>query len=101
MSVWTCKQGDLHRRITLNLQGLATTGASGVTFRMRPEGGGALIVNAAGVITSASQVSYTFTGTQLDTAGRFNLEASLTFADGNETVPTSGYVTVIIEPRLT
>lgn len=101
MSVWTCKAGDLHRRITLNLSGITTSGASGVTFRMRSEEGGALVVNAAGVLTSSSQVSYTFTGTQLDTAGRYNLEASLTFADGTETVPTSGYVTVIVEPKLT
>lgn len=101
MAVWTCKAGDLHRRITLNLDGGSTTGATGVTFKMRPAAGGALVVDSAGVLTGAKQVSYTFTGIQLDTAGTYNLEARLTFSDGSETVPTSGYVTVVIEPRLT
>lgn len=101
MATWKCKQGDLHRRITLNIDGISTAGATGVTFKMRSTSGGALVVNNAGSITSPKQVSYTFTGTQLDTAGSYDLEAVLTFADGNEIVPTNGYVTVIIEPRLT
>lgn len=100
-AVWTCKTGDYHRRIALDLTGMTTSGATGVTFRMRRRDGGALVVNAAGVIESATRVGYQFTGTQLDTPGYYLLEASLTYADGQETAPTVGQVAVVIEPRLT
>lgn len=101
MSTWNCKTGDYHRRISLDLSDLETTGASGVTFRMRLREGGPLIVNDAGTIDSATRVSYQFTGTQLDVAGYYLLEVTLAFpADGSETAPTSGQVSVIIEPRL-
>lgn len=100
MTTWTCKAGDYHRQIALDLDEVSTSGASGVTFRMRPRGGGALVVNAAGVIVSATRVSYQFTGTQLDTPDVYLLEAALTYADGTETVPTVGYVTVVIEAKL-
>ena len=78
----------------------AATGATGVTFRMRPRNGGALVFTAPGTVTPPTQVSYQFTGTQLDTPGEYLLEATLTFPDGEETAPTSGYVVVSIEPRL-
>ena len=101
MTSWNCKTGDYHRRISITLTDLSTAGASGVTFRMRLRDGGPLVVNAAGTIDSATQVSYQFTGTQLDVAGYYLLEITLTYAgDGSETAPTSGQVSVIIEPRL-
>lgn len=100
MTTWSCKTGDYHRRISLELSGLTTSGATGVTFRMRLRDGGPLVVNEAGVIESATRVGYQFTGTQLSTPGYYLLEASLTYADGQETAPTSGQVTVIIEARL-
>lgn len=101
MATWTCKAGDLHRRIVLDLDGVTTTDASSVVFRMKPVGGGALVVNNTGTIVTSTRVSFTFTGTQLNTPGTYNLEASLIFSDGAETVPTSGYVTVVIQPKLT
>lgn len=97
---FTIKQGDTHRRLQLTLTDLTTVDATGVHFRMRPQGGGALKVDAPGTIDSATQVSYEFTAGQLDTPGVYYLEAALTFADGPETVPTSGYVTVVVEPKL-
>lgn len=99
-TTWVAKAGDKHRRITLDLVDLDATGATGVTFRMRPRNGGALVFTAPGTVTPPTQVSYQFTGTQLDTPGEYLLEATLTFPDGEETAPTSGYVVVSIEPRL-
>lgn len=99
MSTHTTKQGDYHRRLSLDLSDLATTGASGVTFRMRPRDGGTA-TTWAGVLDSASRVSCTFPAGSLDTAGVYLLEAALTFVDGTETVPTSGYVTVVVEASL-
>jgi hypothetical protein len=100
MSTFTIKQGDYHRRIALDLTDITTTGAIGVTFRMRPRGGGGLVVDAAGVIDTATRVSYQFTGTQLDTPGIYDLEAALAYADGTETVPTASYVSVVVVARL-
>lgn len=100
MSTFNIKQGDYHRRLVLTLDGLDGTTATGVTFRMKNRNTGALVFSAAGVKDSATQVSYTFTGTQLDTAGLFQLEAALTFPDGTETVPTVGYIDVVIEPKI-
>lgn len=99
MSTFTIKQGDYHRRIQLDLSDLTTTGATGVTFRLQPRGGGTM-TSWAGVIDSASRVSATFPAGSLDTAGVYLLEAALTFGDGTETVPTSGYVTVVVEAKL-
>lgn len=99
-ATFSIKQGDTHRRLQLELTDVTTTGATGVTFRMRSRQGGALKVNSPGTIDSASRVSYEFTAEQLDTPGVYDLEAALTFADGPETVPTSGYVTVNVEPKL-
>lgn len=100
MATWKCKAGDYHRQIALDLSDMTTTGATGVTFRMRLASGGSLVVNAAGVIESATRIRYQFTGTQLNTAGTYLLEATLTYSDGQETAPTSGQVEVVIEPRL-
>lgn len=98
---WTVKAGDKHRRITLALTDIVLTGATGVTFRMRNREGGALVVNAAGTLdTVAGTASYQFTGTQLDTPGAYDLEAAITFADGVETVPTAGFVQVLVAPKL-
>lgn len=99
-TTWTCKTGDYRRRIALELTGMTTAGATGVTFRMRLRAGGPLVVNAAGVIESTTRVGYQFTGTQLDAPGYYLLEASLTYVDGQETAPTVGQVAVIIEARL-
>ena len=95
-AVFNIKQGDYHRRIKLDLTDITTTDATGVVFRMRPKAGGALVVSNAGAIDSSTRVSYQFVAPQLDTTGNFELEASLTYADGSETVPTVGFVQVRI-----
>lgn len=100
MAEWRCKTGDYHRQIALELSDMTTSGATGVTFRMRLASGGALVVNSAGTIESSSKIRYQFTGTQLDTPGHYLLEATLTYPDGQETAPSSGQVDVIIESRL-
>lgn len=99
MSTWTVKQGDYHRQIALDLTDITTTGASGVVFRLRPRQGGA-VVSRAGTIVSATRVSCQFQAPELDTPGSYDLEATLTYVDGGETVPTSGYVLVEVLPRL-
>lgn len=99
MSTFAIKQGDYHRQLALELSEITTTGASSVIVRMRPRDGGA-VVNPTGAIASASRVNVTFTGTQLDAPGVFLLEAALQYVDGPETVPTSGYVVVVVEPKL-
>ena len=96
MSTFHIKKGDYHRQLALDLSDITTTGATAVRFRMRPQAGGALVVDADGTIVSATRVSYQFVSTQLNTAGIYNLEVALTYNDGVETVPTNGYVTVII-----
>lgn len=101
MSQHTTKQGDYHRRLLLTLSDLPLTGASAVTFRMRPRDGGALVVNRAGALDIPNnQVSLTFQSPELDTPGMYDLEATVTFADGQETAPTDGYVQVLVENRL-
>lgn len=99
MSTFSIKTGDYHRRLSLDLTDLATTGASGVVFKMRPRDGGTVVTIAA-TIDSASRVSCQFVAPQLDVAGVYDLEAVLTFAYGTETAPTSGFTTVIVGARL-
>lgn len=98
MSLFHIKQADYHRRLALDLTDIATTGATGVTFRLRSAAGA--VASGIGAIDSASRVSYQFTAPQLDVPGVYSLEAALTYPDGTETVPTVGYVTVVVEPKL-
>lgn len=100
MSTFFVKQGDYHRQLTLELAGLSSTGASEVRFRMRPQAGGSLTVDRVGTIVSAGRVALQFQAPELDTAGNYLLEASLVYVDGRETVPTQGYVTVVVVPAL-
>lgn len=100
MSTWRTKQGDYHRRCTLDLTNITTTGASSVRFKMRKRGDTALTVDALGTIDSPTRVSYQFTAPQLDVPGTYSLEVVLTYVDGTERVPTVGYLTAYIEPNL-
>lgn len=99
MSSFAIKSGDYHRRLALDLTDLTTTGASGVAFKLRPREGGT-VVTIAGTIDSASRISCQFAAPQLDVPGIYDLEAVLQYADGTETAPTSGYVTVVVQARL-
>jgi hypothetical protein len=100
MNVFTIKQGDTHRRLQLTLSSLTTTGASGVSFRGKQRDG-ALKFTRAGVIDSSSQVSCQFQASDINTPGTFDVEATLTYPGSEEeTVPTEGYVTMVVLPRL-
>lgn len=100
MSVFTIKTGDIHRRLQLTLTSLTTTGATGVTFRGKQRDG-PLKFTRAGIIDNATQVSCAFQASDINTPGTFDVEATLTFAGpAEETVPTEGYVTMVVLPRL-
>lgn len=100
MSTFSIKQGDYHRRLLLDLEGLDAADSTGVTFRMRNRRSGELVLDRAGLVNSASQVSLQFESPELDTPGLFDLEAALQFPDGSETVPTVGFVLVSVESKL-
>lgn len=100
MSTFVIKQGDYHRRLALDLSDLSTTGSTGITVRMQAVGGSGTVLNPTGVATTASRVTVTFAAPQLDTPGAYNLEVAISYADGTETVPTQGYVTVLVTERL-
>lgn len=99
MSTWTVKQGDYHRRLAIDLTGITTAGASAVAMRLRPRQGGT-VVTRTGTIDSPTRVSVQFVAPELDTAGVYDLETVLTYADGPETTPTEGFTTVVITPKL-
>jgi hypothetical protein len=100
MNVFNIKQGDTHRRLQLTLSSLTTTGASGVSFRGKQRDG-ALKFTRAGVIDNSSQVSCQFQASDINTPGTFDVEATLTYPGSEEeTVPTEGYVTMVVLPRL-
>lgn len=82
---------------------LDLTSASAVTFRMRARAGGALKINAAGSVVAPATsgvVEYAWQAADVDTVGVYDAEWALTYPGGGQTVPTAGYVTVIIEQPL-
>lgn len=85
---------------------LDLTAVTGVTFRMRARGDGrasALKVNSAGAVVAPATsgvVEYAWQAADVDTVGVYDAEWSLTYPSGGQTVPTAGYVTVIIEQPL-
>lgn len=95
------KQGTVGQQLVLQLKH-----ANGTPFdltgklakmHMQPIGGGALKINSLVVVLLASMgiVSYTFAGTDTDTAGTFNLEFVITNTDGSpgvQTYPVDGYL---------
>lgn len=106
MSTFTIKKGDRlpKLRATLvdgNSAVINLTGGS-VQFRMRARAGGALKVNAAATVVDAVNgvVEYAWQAIDVDTAGTFDAEFAVTLSGLVQTVPSSGYVLVIIEPLL-
>lgn len=70
---------------------------------MRPAAGGLLKVDAAAEIVDAAagSVKYQWQADDTDETGRFQGEFEITFADGGvQTVPTAGYIAVVITPEL-
>jgi hypothetical protein len=97
----TFKQGNIGQQLVMMLfhangEPIDLTGKL-VRMRMQPIAGGALKINALVVVLLASLgiISYTFTGTDTDTPGSYNLEFLITNADGSpgsETYPADSYL---------
>ncbi len=94
------KRGDTSPAIRYVLEP-ATTILSGATvrFQMR-ERGGALVIDASALVTAATgtpAVQYNWLAADTGTAGQFEAEFRVVYADGSiETFPNSGYITVRI-----
>lgn len=97
------KQNDRREPIDRTLRGsdgavVNLSGAS-VKFLMRPQGGGALKVNAAATIVDAAlgKVRYSWAAGDTDTVGAFDAEFEVTFADGTvQTFPNGRYLSVVV-----
>ena len=104
------KKGDVLPvlRMTLRTDGavLDLSSVTGVTFRMRARGdgsAGALKVNSAGSVVAPATggvVEYAWQSADVDTVGVYDAEWMLLYPGGGQTVPTAGYLTVIIEQSL-
>lgn len=79
---------------------LDLTTASGVVFRMRSRVTGVVKVNAAAAVTDAANgvVQYSWAAGDTDTPGVYDGEFRVTIGGLVETVPSSGFVLVMIEP---
>lgn len=74
-----------------------------VRFHMRARGATTAKVDAAATVTGAStgEVSYAWIAADTDTAGKFQAEFEVTYADTTvETFPNNGYITVDIDGDL-
>lgn len=75
------------------------TGAT-VSFVMGPRGGGLMtLTGVASVVTAASGVvEFAWGVGDLASAGVYEAEWRATWVNGRQTVPTSGYVIIVVEP---
>jgi len=74
------------------------TTATGVVFRMGITPGSPKVDAAAVVVTaSEGRVKYEWDAADVDTVGEYNGEWVITYADGVQVVPSSGFVRVEIE----
>ena len=76
--------------------------ASTVTFRMKPRNGGALKVNTTANVVDAVNgiVQYGWAAGDTDTEGIFDGEFVTSTGGLLETMPSSGYVVISVEPVL-
>lgn len=100
---FTIKQNDTSPGIRTTLydgDGLIQdiTGNLGVTFHMKNAAGTVVIDEAATVVDAAGGVvSYTFDATETATAGAFEAEFEVTYADGSiETFPNGSNIAITI-----
>lgn len=106
VSTFYIKKRDLRPVIQATLKdangAINLTNAVGVSFVMTYLGGGAKIDAAGAIVTPASGiVSYTWTGTDTDTAGVFDCEWEINWGGGaTQTVPSDGYDRVVITDDL-
>lgn len=106
MAQFSIKRNDRLPKIRMTLTdsngaALNLTGAA-VLFRMKARGGTSTKISAAGTIVDAAGgiVEYPWAAGDTDTAGIYDAEWRLTYADGVQTVPTSGYVAIVVEQTL-
>lgn len=107
MAEFIIKKDDLIPKLRIALTDSAgaavdLTGATAV-FRMRARGGALKITdqNAAVVApATAGIVEYTWAGTDTDTVGVYDAEVMLTYVNGDQTIPSAGFITVIVAPNL-
>jgi len=104
MTPFPLKVGDLlprYRAELTNAAGLPLnlTTAVSVAFKMRAQGGVAAKISAAAAFVDrpAGVVEYAFAGADTDTAGDFDTLFLITWPDGPQTIPSSGFGLVRIE----
>jgi len=102
------KVGDLLPRYRARLRNAAgaplnLTTATAVTFKMRPKDSPTTKVSAPATFIdrAGGVVEYAFAGTDTDTAGDFDVLFLITWPDGPQTIPPSGFGLVRIEPTFT
>lgn len=79
------------------------TGNNGVRFHMR-DADGTVVIDAAMTVVSASggQVRYDWVSGDTDTAGSYEAEVEVTYADNKpETFPNSGYIAIQMDADIT
>jgi hypothetical protein len=107
MPDWTMKQDDTRPVLTRYLlqtidaatSPIALTAASAVRFIMRHQGAPAVIATGIATITTPASgyVTYTWASGQTATAGTYDAEWEIQWADGGyQTVPNDTYMTVEI-----
>ena len=105
MSEFIIRKGDTlpALRMALTANGVAwdLTGCT-VTFQMRPVSGLALTVNSAATLVNAAGgiVQYAWQSGETATAGRYDGQWVVTTPAGVQTVPTAGFVRVVITEGL-
>jgi len=107
MAEFVIKKGDLLPKIRIALTNTAGTALdlTGATaeFRMRLREGAIKVDDAVmSVVAPATGgiVEYTWAGTDTDTVGVYDSEVILTYVNGTQTIPSAGFVTVIVAPTL-
>lgn len=107
MSYFNIKRGDTSPSILANLisgdGGAANLTGATVRFHMRAQGAQTAIVAAPAIIVSGTsgQVRYDWQPADTATAGRFEAEWQVTYADGTiETFPNNGVEQIRITPDI-
>jgi hypothetical protein len=110
-SVIKIKQGDTHRTLTAQLMlgttifDLTNAAVGGVTLTFLPLNGlsSSKVVRTATIVglPTNGMVAYSPNSADVSTAGTFCLAWTVVLQDGTQiTFPSSGYVTLIVDPTL-
>jgi hypothetical protein len=101
------KQGDLQPPLSVSLTDdtgnvVDVTTALSVKFRMAPSITHVELFSRDATIDDGAngQFSYLWQAGDTDTAGTFYGEFVVTWSTGPQTFPVSGYLTIVIEPKL-